>query len=53
MPNRAELSAKAGRITRAAATAPVADDIDNFDNPVRRQSTIWYASPTEYELNSQ
>lgn len=39
--------------TRAAATASIADYIDNFYNPVRRHSTIGYVSPIEYELNLQ
>ena len=33
--------------------ASVADDNDNFYNPVRRHSTIGHVSPNEYELNLQ
>ena len=39
--------------TRAAATAAIADYIENFYNTQRRHSHLQYLSPIEFELRSQ
>jgi transposase InsO family protein len=39
--------------THAAATASLADYIENFYNLTRRHSTIDYLSPIEFELKKQ
>jgi putative transposase len=39
--------------THAAAEAAIADYIDGFYNPYRRQSSIGYATPIEFELKAR